>query len=65
LLLTERDADGQLRLGFAEVDNGGFGNTLFWSLAYCEILTLGRRYRDRADCNNRFVKLKNQRAGAA
>jgi hypothetical protein len=62
LALTERDADGQLRLGFAEIDDG----SEVWEYAVlvtslsCEILTIGQLYRDRADCENSFDELKNQ-----
>jgi Transposase DDE domain len=62
LALTERGADGQLRLGFAEVDDG----RELWEYAVLvtsldsEILSLGQLYRDRADCENSFDELKNQ-----
>src|SRR5712671_4223592 len=62
LALTERDADGQLRLGFAEIDDG----REIWEYAVLvtsldsEILSLGQLYRDRADCENSFDELKNQ-----
>jgi hypothetical protein len=62
LALTERDGDGQLRLGFAEIDDG----REVWEYAVLvtsldsEILSLGQLYRDRADCENSFDELKNQ-----
>jgi hypothetical protein len=62
LALTERDAGGQLRLGFAEIDDGAE----VWEYAVLvtsldsEILSLGQLYRDRADCENSFDELKNQ-----
>jgi hypothetical protein len=62
LALTERDASGQLRLGFAEIDGG----REVWEYAVLvtslssEILTIGQLYRDRADCENGFDELKNQ-----
>jgi hypothetical protein len=62
LALAERDGDGQLRLGFAEIDDG----REVWEYAVLvtslegEILTLGQLYRDRADCENSFDELKNQ-----
>jgi hypothetical protein len=62
LALTERDANGQLRLGFAEIDDGREVweyAVLVTSLA-SEILTIGQLYRDRADCENSFDELKNQ-----
>ena len=61
LALTERDATGQLALGFAEIDGG----RAIWEYAVlvtsltCEILTMGQLYRDRADCENSFDELKN------
>src|SRR5215468_4896934 len=62
LALTERDANGQLRLGFAAIDDG----REVWEYAVLvtsldnEILTVGQLYRDRADCENNFDELKNQ-----
>ena len=62
LALAERDDAGQLRLSFAEIDDGDevweYG-VLVTSLA-SEILSIGRLYRDRADCENVFDELKNQ-----
>jgi hypothetical protein len=61
LALTERDASGQLLLGFAQIDGGGE----VWEYAVLvtslgsEILTIGALYRDRADCENGFDELKN------
>jgi hypothetical protein len=62
LALTDRDPDGQLRLGFAEIEEG----RELWEYAVLvtsldsEILSLGQLYRDRADCENSFDELKNQ-----
>jgi Transposase DDE domain len=62
LALTERDAGGQLRLGFAEIDDG----REVWEYAVLvtsldsEIVSLGQLSRDRADCENSFDELKNQ-----
>ena len=62
LALTGRDGDGQLRLGFAAIDDG----REVWEYAVLvtsldsEILSLGQLYRDRADCENSFDELKNQ-----
>ncbi len=61
LALAERDAGGQLRLGFVEID----GSREVWEYAVlvtsltAEILTIGQLYRDRADCENSFDELKN------
>jgi hypothetical protein len=62
LALTERDADGQLRLGFAEIDDGAevWEYAVLVTSLSCEILTIGQLYRDRADCENSFDELKNQ-----
>jgi hypothetical protein len=62
LALVERDAMGQLALGFAEIDAG----REVWEYAVLvtsltsEVLTIGQLYRDRADCENGFDELKNQ-----
>jgi len=62
LALAERDEAGQLRLSFAEIDDGGE----VWEYAVLvtsldsEILSIGQLYRDRADCENVFDELKNQ-----
>ena len=62
LALTERDDAGQLRLSFAEIDDG----REVWEYAVLvtsldsEILSLGQLYRDRADSENSFDELKNQ-----
>jgi len=61
-LATKGAADGQLRLGFAEIDGG----REVWEYAVlvtslsAEILTIGQLYRDRADGENNFDELKNQ-----
>ena len=62
LALSERDDDGQLRLGFAEIDEGRevFEYAVLVTSLDDEILSLGQLYRDRADCENSFDELKNQ-----
>jgi hypothetical protein len=62
LALTKRDVDGQLRLGFAEIDGGAevWEYAVLVTSLSCEILTIGQLYRDRADCENSFDELKNQ-----
>ena len=52
LTLSERDDDGQLRLGFAEIDEGRevFEYAVLVTSLDDEILSLGQLYRDRADC---------------
>jgi hypothetical protein len=61
LALTERDAGGQLRLGFAEINGGGevWEYAVLVTSLSSEILTIGQLYRDRADCENGFDELKN------
>src|SRR5258707_2108343 len=62
LALTECDDAGQLRLSFAEIDDG----REVWEYAVLvtsldsELLTLGQLYRDRAGSENAFDELKNQ-----
>ncbi len=62
LAITERDDDGQQRLGFATVDP----RKRVWEFAAlvtsldAEVLTLGQLYRDRAGSENDFDELKNQ-----
>ena len=60
--LSKSGADGQLRLGFAEIDHGRevFEYAVLVTSLDSEILTLGQLYRDRADCENSFDELKNQ-----
>ena len=61
MALSEHDANGQLRLGFAQIDGGSEVweyAVLVTSLA-SEILSIGQLYRDRADCENGFDELKN------
>jgi Transposase DDE domain group 1 len=60
--LSKTDTDGQLRLGFVDVDDGGevFEYAVLVTSLDHEILSLGQLYRDRADCENSFDELKNQ-----
>ena len=62
LALTDRDTDGQLRLGFAEIEEGRepWEYAVLVTSLDSEILSLGQLYRDRADCENSFDELKNQ-----
>jgi hypothetical protein len=58
--LAERDDVGQLRLSFAEVDDGGevWEYAVLLTSLDSEILSIGQLYRDRADCvrlNNRVL----------
>jgi hypothetical protein len=60
--VSEQDANGQRRLGFATIDD----RQKIWEFAAlvtsldAAILTLGQLYRDRGDCENDFDELKNQ-----
>jgi hypothetical protein len=62
LAVAERDNAGQLRLGFAEIEE----SKEVWEYAVLvtsldsEILSIGQLYRDRGDCENAFDELKNQ-----
>src|ERR1700746_352605 len=60
--LSERDGDGHLLLGFAEIDEARevFEYAVLVTSLDSEILSLGQLYRDRADCENSFDELKNQ-----
>src|ERR1700756_3210536 len=60
--LSKGDADGQLRLGFVDIDDGRevFEYAVLVTSLDHEILSLGQLYRDRADCENSFDELKNQ-----
>ena len=62
LALTEYRVDGQLRLGFAEIDGGAevWEYAVLVTSLSCEILTIGQLYRDRADCENSCDEMKNQ-----
>jgi len=63
LMISQRQADGQLALGFVELDparqEAWEYAVLVTSLA-AEVLTLGQLYRDRGDSENNFDELKNQ-----
>src|SRR6516164_1473458 len=59
---SKSDDDGQLRLGFVDIDDGRevFEYAVLVTSLDSEILSLGQLYRDRADCENSFDELKNQ-----
>jgi hypothetical protein len=71
VMASARDASGQMRLSFAEVED----DTELWEHAVLvtsldmtqvcatrddEVLAIAQLYRDRADCENVFDELKNQ-----
>lgn len=62
LAVAERDGQGQLCLGFAEVGKSQevYEYAVLVTSLDTEILTIGQLYRDRADCENNFDELKNQ-----
>jgi len=62
LVLVDRTAPAQPRLGFAEVgpDREVWEYAALVTSLDSEILTLGQLYRDRGDCENAFDELKNQ-----
>ena len=63
VMLTERQADGQLALGFVEIDEArqeAWEYAVLVTSLTAEIVTLGQLYRDRGDCENNFDELKNQ-----
>ncbi|MGA9210818.1 MAG: transposase [Terriglobales bacterium] len=62
LAVAERDAEGQLYLGFAEIGKGRevYEYAVLVTSLDTEILSIGQLYRDRADCENNFDELKNQ-----
>jgi len=62
VMITQPQADGQLALGFVEIDKQRqetweYG-VLVTSLE-AEVVTIGQLYRDRGDCENSFDELKN------
>ena len=63
VMLTQREADGQLALGFVEIDEarqGAWEYAVLVTSLTAEVLSLGQLYRDRGDCENNFDELKNQ-----
>ncbi|HEY2533548.1 MAG TPA: transposase [Xanthobacteraceae bacterium] len=61
LAIAERDENGQLSLGFAEVgpNKEVYEYAVLVMSLDSEIRTIGQLYRDRADCENAFDELKN------
>jgi hypothetical protein len=63
VMLTQREADGQLALGFVEIDEArqeAWEYAVLVTSLTAEVLSLGQLYRDRGDCENNFDELKNQ-----
>jgi hypothetical protein len=62
VMMTQRDADGQLALGFVEIDEErqeAWEYAVLVTSLEAEVLTIGQLYRDRGDCENSFDELKN------
>ncbi len=63
VMLTQRQADGQLALGFVEIDAArqeAWEYAVLVTSLTAEVVSLGQLYRDRGDCENNFDELKNQ-----
>jgi hypothetical protein len=63
VMLSERQADGQLALGFVEIDEArqeAWEYAVLVTSLTAEVRTIGQLYRDRGDSENNFDELKNQ-----
>ena len=61
--MSDRGADGQLALGFVEIDQTrqqAWEYAVLVTSSTAEVPTLGQLYRDRGDSENNFDELKNQ-----
>jgi hypothetical protein len=61
-MITQPQADGQLALGFVEIDQErqeAWEYDVLVTPLEGEVLTIGQLYRDRGDCENSFDELKN------
>src|SRR5207244_3499481 len=62
VIITQQEADGQLALGFVEIDEErqeAWEYAVLVTSLEAEVLTIGQLYRDRGDCENSFDELKN------
>jgi Transposase DDE domain group 1 len=62
VMITQPQADGQLALGFVEIDEErqeAWEYAVLVTSLEAEVLTIGQLYRDRGDCENSFDELKN------
>ena len=62
VMITQPQADGQLALGFVEIDEArqeAWEYAVLVTSLEAEVVTIGQLYRDRGDCENSFDKLKN------
>ena len=60
--VQQGEADGQLALGFVEIDEErqeAWEYAVLVTSLEAEVLTIGQLYRDRGDCENSFDELKN------
>jgi hypothetical protein len=63
VMISEREADGQLALGFVEIDAArreAWEYAVLVTSLTAEVGTIGQLYRDRSDSENNFDELKNQ-----
>ena len=63
VMMTQREADGQLALGFVEIDEErqeAWEYAVLVTSLTAEVVTIGQLYRDRGDSENNFDELKNQ-----
>ena len=63
VMMTQREADGQLALGFVEIDKArqeAWEYAVLVTSLTAEVRTIGQLYRDRGDSENNFDELKNQ-----
>ena len=61
--MSQRQTDGQLALGFVEIDQArqeAWEYAVLVTSLTAEVLTIGQLYRDRGDSENNFDELKNQ-----
>jgi hypothetical protein len=57
VMMTQREADGQLALGFVEIDaerQKAWEYAVLVTLLDAEVVTIAQLYRDRGDCENSF-----------
>ena len=62
VMIAQPQADGQLALGFVEIDEErqeAWEYAVLVTSLEAEVLTIGQLYRDRGDCENSFDELKN------
>jgi Transposase DDE domain group 1 len=63
VMVSQAEADGQLALGFVEIDPAcqeAWEYAVLVTSVTAEVVTIAQLYRDRADSENNFDELKNQ-----